>query len=195
MLPGSSENFWHGDFVMAARKETTDGRTTRKSEVITIRLDPRLKYLAGLAARRQRRPLSSFIEWAIEESLRHVHPGFESNNEQETFAVVASALWDVDEADRFANLAFRYPELLTHEEQILWKLIREFGILWRGRYEGERREWRWSVAESNLLKDSLRKYWPTLLKIVGGELSANVLPSPNPIQNNKKIDIDDEIPF
>ena len=41
-------------------------------------------------------------------------------------------LWDVDDADRFAKLALRYPHLLTHEEQVRWKLIRETVMLWSG---------------------------------------------------------------
>ena len=46
-----------------------DGGTPKRSEVVTVRLDPKLKYLAELAARKHRRPLSSFIEWAVEQSL------------------------------------------------------------------------------------------------------------------------------
>src|SRR5689334_3301732 len=101
---------------MAERRiSSRDGRGGRKSEVITIRLDPRLKYLAELAARRQRRALSSYVEWAIEASLSHVSPHSENGPQQrhETLAEVASALWDVDEADRFSKLALRYPDLLT----------------------------------------------------------------------------------
>ena len=45
------------------------GGKLARSEVVTVRLDPRLRYLANLVARKQRRTLSSFIEWAIEESL------------------------------------------------------------------------------------------------------------------------------
>ena len=44
----------------------------KKSEVVTVRLDPKLKYLAELAARKHRRPLSSYIEWAVEQSLSRV---------------------------------------------------------------------------------------------------------------------------
>jgi predicted transcriptional regulator len=41
-----------------------------RSEVVTIRLDPRLKFGADMAAAKCRRTLSSFTEWAIEEALK-----------------------------------------------------------------------------------------------------------------------------
>lgn len=47
--------------------------TTQKlgrSEVVSIRLDPRLKFGAEIAATKCRRTLSSFTEWAIEEALK-----------------------------------------------------------------------------------------------------------------------------
>ena len=134
---------------MAARNAIRDGRGARKSEVVTIRLDPRLKYLAELAARRQRRPLSSYVEWAIEESMRHVWPSYETgqHDHEPSFADVSSVLWDVDEPDRFVKLATRYPELLTHGEQVVWKLICESGYLWKGAYSGSHNAWQWVVEE------------------------------------------------
>jgi len=41
-----------------------------RSEVVTIRLDPRLKFGAKMAAAKCRRTLSSFAEWAIAEALK-----------------------------------------------------------------------------------------------------------------------------
>ena len=41
-----------------------------RSETVTVRLDPRLNYLAELAGRAQRRTKSSFIEWAVQEAVR-----------------------------------------------------------------------------------------------------------------------------
>jgi hypothetical protein len=38
-----------------------------------VRLDPKLRYLAELAARKQRRTVSSFIEWTIEEALKNIY--------------------------------------------------------------------------------------------------------------------------
>ena len=45
------------------------GGKLARTETVTVRLDPKLRYLAELAARVHRRTLSSYIEWAIKESL------------------------------------------------------------------------------------------------------------------------------
>jgi hypothetical protein len=117
---------------VAATTDWTD-RTDRPFSA--VRLDPKLGYFAELAARKQRRTVSSFIERAIERALSAVELSdfFESPS-----AAVPSVadkmyeLWDLDEAERFVKLAFSYPEMLRHEEQVLWKLIRENGALWKG---------------------------------------------------------------
>ncbi|MDR2330278.1 MAG: hypothetical protein LBE58_11805, partial [Comamonas sp.] len=89
-------------------KKKGGGKLSR-SETVTVRLDPKLRYLAELAARRQRRTVSSYVEWAIEDSLKHISLNVNSSG---VLAEEAEALWDVDEADRFARLALRHPDLL-----------------------------------------------------------------------------------
>ena len=107
------------------------GGKLSRSETVTVRLDPKLRYLAELAARLQRRTLSSYIEWAIEGSLdNNVLKADPSDGRGPSIRDEAEALWDVDEADRFAKLALSYPHLLTHDEQVLWKFIRESYPLW-----------------------------------------------------------------
>ncbi len=185
---------------MGSPVATKDGRGGRKSEVITIRLDPRLKYLAELPARRQRRPLSSYVEWAIEQSLGQVRPSYDNSeaDRQTSIADVASSLWDVDEADRFAKLALRYPDLLTHEEQVVWKLIGECGYLWRGRYEGKDENWRWNVREENLIWDRLRATWPSFQAVARGGKPTTFLPDWQRKKQSlvfERAEMDDEIPF
>jgi len=100
------------------------GSKLNRTETVTIRLDPKLRYLTELAARRQRRTVSSFIEWAIEHALPAVR--LEEGPPEVTDLDLASViLWDPDEADRLAKLALYYPGLLTYEEEVLWKLIQE----------------------------------------------------------------------
>ena len=148
-----------------------------KSEITTVRLDPKLRYLAELAARKQRRSLSSFIEWAIEDALMRF-PLKEGDNWQRTVMGEAEALWDVDAADRFAKLAFNFPELLTHDEQVLWKLVRENGYLWRGRYAkyGDQ-EWTWDVDEKSFIYSRLRESWDAFKDVASNELPPAFLPS------------------
>jgi len=139
-------------FDLKFSKRGGGGKLSR-TETVTVRLDPKLRYLAELAARRQRRTVSSFVEWAIEEILKTIQLP-----EGKTLASMAEALWDVDEPDRFVKLALLYPEMLTHDEQVLWKLIAENGYVWRGRRDKEG-EWIWSVRWESLIIERLREYW------------------------------------
>lgn len=180
------------------------GGKLSRSETVTVRLDPKLRYLAELAARKQRRTLSSYVEWAIEDSLKHV--GLDVNGNS-SLADEAEALWDVDDADRFARLALRHPDLLTHEEQVLWKLVRENGWLWRGRYSKVDREWTWTVDEGSLIFDRLRNYWPLFCSVAEGSTSSADLPTWTKVKSADSGDasppspktgfdaMDDDIPF
>lgn len=146
------------------------GARVTRSETVTVRLDPKLRYLAELAARKQRRTLSSFIEWTIEDSLRNLSlndvPDVASAPGR-SIAQDAEVLWDVDAPDRFARLAFWYPELLTHEEQMRWKLIRECGYLWLGGPDEDGRVG-WRVTERNLIYDRLRETWDKFCAVASG---------------------------
>ncbi len=177
---------------MAERgKRSGGGPKTARSEIVTIRLDPRLRYLAEVAARRQRRTLSGFIEWAIEAALEQVElqerigivddagqPNFQFR--KVTVASDAESLWDVEEADRFVKLAGRYPELLTHDEQVLWKLIFE-SDLWPGDFKAKLRDVirhtdPAAKQESALPFDRLRAHWDTFKAVAAGEADRSTLP-------------------
>ena len=185
-----------------AEKRKGGGKLSR-SETVTVRLDPKLRYLAELAARRQRRTVSSYVEWAIEDSLKHISLDLSGSG---VLADEAEALWDVDEADRFARLALRHPDLLTHDEQVLWKLVRENGLLWRGHYSGIHQEWTWTVDEDGLLFERLRQHWATFCNVADGSASSKELPTwtktkprvaGQPATGAKTgfDDMDDDIPF
>lgn len=99
--------------MQVQEKRKVGGAKTSRSETVTVRLNPELRFLAEVAARKQHRTLSSFIEWAVQEATEGVSP----------------ALWDVDEADRFINMAINEPTLLTFEEQRIWKMVKEVWLL------------------------------------------------------------------
>ncbi len=145
------------------------GGKLNRNQTVTVRLDERLRYLAELAARHQRRTLSSFIEWAIEEALDKVDLGIDPSDESRvTLATAGWALWDVDEADRMVKLATQEPTLLNYEEQILWKLIKETPGLWikeRTNSLGNR-----VYLFNDLDKDKLREHWADLQKAASGDL-------------------------
>jgi len=143
---------------MVAKKKGGGGNLSR-SQVVTVRLDPRLKFAAELAARKQRRTISSFIEWAVEEAVAKIEV-----NEEMNLNKAMNRVWDVEEADRFVKLALNFPELLTYEEEKLWKLITEYKPFWTkhgAKFTG--------IKEELAYFDLIRHNWNTLQKIVAGE--------------------------
>lgn len=147
-------------------KTRNSGGKLNRSEIVSLRLDPRLRYLTDLAARTQRRTTSGFIEWAIGESLKKIELSYDSDTDVHfTLDSESEWLWDVDEADRFIKLAGSYPNLLTHVEQILYKLIIENGFLFE--YKGG--------ALQTVEKQKLRKYWNDLKSVVNEDMSLSDL--------------------
>ncbi|MGS1004703.1 hypothetical protein ACVCH0_24210 [Burkholderia glumae] len=186
------------------RKKSGGGKLTR-SETVTVRLEPKLRYLAEIAGRKHRRTLSSFIEWAIQAQLANVFldDGRDSSLRPTSVEDVANDLWDVDEEDRFVKLALRFPDLLTHEEQVLWKLIKECGYLWRGNWtgKGDIQDWKWELSESGFVYERLREKWDIFVAVARGEKDRSALPSwprQRPRVSTDKAgweEMDDDIPF
>lgn len=172
------------------------GGKLSRSETVTVRLDPKLRYLAELAARLHRRTLSSYVEWAIEASLDSTVLKPDFNGQGASIKDDAEYLWDVDDADRFAKLALRYPHLLSHEEQVRWKLIRENGAVWMGHFAADSNEWTWKVEEKALLYPRLREHWATFCAVAEGTMGEEKLP--RWVKKGAKSpfdDPDDDIPF
>jgi uncharacterized protein (DUF1778 family) len=163
---------------VAVGKRPGDRGTGTRSEIITVRLDPRTKYLAELAARRQRRTLSSFIEWAVEQSLLQVPLAEHRQGEVLTVqeADQRFKLWDPLEPDRLLRLAMSRPELLTIEEEKIWKVVREAGYLWKGIFTGDPPGWGY-IAEKNALDwDLLRQTWDVIREVAAGKRPRSDLP-------------------
>lgn len=181
---------------MAAQENRKGGGgKLARTETVTVRLDPKLRYLAELAARKQRRTLSSFIEWAVQDSLERIW--LRDSDSTSSIADESSRLWDVDDADRFAKLALRYPDMLTHDEQVRWKLIQENGFLWRGRESGSDNGWTWRVEESSLNFERLREHWDNFIAVAQGEADKSILPAWKKQEPKKSgfDDFDEDIPF
>jgi hypothetical protein len=149
------------------KRSAKGGGKLSRSETVTVRLDPKLRYLAELAARKQRRTLSSYIEWAIEDSLKSVmlYQGTGYNGDESvSVAEEVSRLWDVDQAERFVRLAVFYPDLMSHEEQETWKLLQDTQLLQpaQSRRNG-RLEWDTAILEDTVYP-AVRHYWPRLME-------------------------------
>lgn len=166
---------------MAKAKKRASKKKVGKTETIGFRLEPKLKFAADLAARKQRRSISSFIEWAVEQAVKSVtlktHPSTEHDapDSVETAHDAINYVWDVDEADRFVKFAMRYPELLTHEEEVLWKLIQLEKSFWL--FDSDIYGINFRIYEHNIHFERIREYWEILKKVANEELSKDHLPS------------------
>ncbi len=148
-----------------------------RTEVFAMRLDPKLKYLAEIAARKQRRSLANFVEWALDEALAKVKLD-ESGDFTGQYAISvrdeANKLWDLEPSYRLINLAEKYPELLTYEEQIIWNAIFEITAsetFKDGAGKPQYRVYDFVVVEGkNKSADRMvvRECWPTLVAYAEG---------------------------
>jgi hypothetical protein len=179
--------------MQKSESRKSGGGKLARTEIVTVRLDPQLRYLIELAARKQRRTVSSYIEWTLEESLSNVCIG----KEYSKLIILADEkhkLWDVDEVDRFIKLAFNYPELLNHSEQVLWKLLQENGSLWKGRYGKYSNEWEWEIDIQSLIIERLRRDWEKFTQVAAGESGKDILPTWIH-QYEEASSFDDDVPF
>lgn len=180
------------------------GAKLSRSETVTVRLDPQLNYLCELAARAQRRTKSSFIEWAIADSLKRVTLPEVPDNQRDfdggepTIQEKKAQLWQVDEPDRLVALALIAPALLTHEEQLIWKVLRENGYFWKGRFD-KHDKWSWDISEQAIIPDRLRDQWETVKGVALGELPTAKLPTWQKDRGKQPqafdTDLDDDVPF
>lgn len=107
---------------------TADQKVHVKTGLFAMRFDPRVKYLAELAARRERRSLTNFVEWAIDKELSRVVLRQAIGRDPEVVAADSTdLLWDLDEVERLRKLQSNCPDLLNYEEQRILALISEFG--------------------------------------------------------------------
>ncbi|MDA9982903.1 hypothetical protein N9H39_09275 [Gammaproteobacteria bacterium] len=140
-----------------ARK--SGGSKLTRSETVTVRLDPKLRYLAELAARTQRRTLSSYIEWTIDGSLEEVSVVDYSTqgHATKTLQALKERLWAIDEVDRLINLALICPQLMDFEEQHQWKVISETEQFY--------------CVDGEIIISFVKEHWAVIKKYVAGEIS------------------------
>jgi hypothetical protein len=174
---------------MKNKPENTAGGGKR-SEILSVGLDPKLRYLTEIAARKHRRSLSNYIEWAIERSLEKVilreHPT--DANLNESIANRSDYLWDVHEADRLAKTAINYPELLSPEEQILWKLICTSKFLWRDVVStaASSSDAGLMPTDKELIFERIREHWDRFKAVATGEADISTLSTADPVHEPLK---------
>ena len=105
-------------------------RTNEKRELWSMKIDPKLKYLAAVAAKDEGRTLSGFVDRALRLALetKAQRDNAEPNVSEPVAPSATQPLWfegiyDEDEATRFFKLAESRHDLLSVGEQLLWKLL------------------------------------------------------------------------
>jgi hypothetical protein len=69
-------------------------------------------------------------KWVTFQSASTVEITKDATGQLITALDVCVQIWDDSEPDRFANLALRFPDLLTHQERALWNVIKSRHSLW-----------------------------------------------------------------
>lgn len=142
-----------------------------RTEVFAMRLDPKLKYLAELAARKQRRSIANYIEAAIEAALRGT-----LIDERATKSVwdEAEELWDITDAARLVKLARLHPDLLSYSEQAIVKAIREVGFV-DFSHPKRTQSFAFRDAEGNFLLQNIEACWDEVVRFAEGQIDKEAL--------------------
>jgi len=157
-----------------------------RSEIIQARLSPKLRFMAELISRAERRTLSSLIEMLIDDVAQNYRVSkFENAYEDAkacTMSDAATQIWHTEEPIRLVNLALAIPGLLTHEEEKIWHLIYDTPYFWKCMKvslcdENNNEigtEWQPLYSLDGLIRENLYEYWDQLK---AGKLNRNDLPS------------------
>lgn len=121
---------------------------------ITVRLEPRTKFFAVLQARRAGLTLSEFVQSCVESCLQL--DSIEVDGQQLSYEALQDQLWTEHPADRYARLAYLFPNELTVRERKLWNsIIRKSDEFWHVQ-AGELRD---IVTAKTFRFDRLRERW------------------------------------
>ncbi len=143
--------------------------TPNKAEALTMRVSPKLKYGLELLCRKQHRTLTSVMEWALSKALNDTNEGLFMDGHN-----LLERLWEPDEPARLIRLAYDWHQLMTYEEEIIWKTICENAWYWTG--ETNYGEFIWDARdEANLNTQRVRDDWEILKKIPEEQASVSDL--------------------
>ena len=115
------------------KTKVSTGPKPVRSDNITMRFDPRLKYMTSVAGRHLRQSLSTVVEVAISKYLETVI--IRTGGEAASIADLTTRLWSPFEATRFVLLADRFPFLLSTKKRcygVLFSGIGRCGALCQG---------------------------------------------------------------
>jgi len=106
---------------------------SKKTDALTLRLDPKHKYLIELTSRLDRKSITGVIETAVQRLAQDRE--LEFSQRKMTLTAAVEFLWSPDEAERVTNLAQHAPFLLTHEESCIRTVLLDASELFFNCYE------------------------------------------------------------
>ena len=100
------------------------------SVTLSLRLDPRSKYLIDLLGREQKRGLTAVIERSVERAAADTFLMSEGG-EGISFLAMVDQIWSTDEPTRLCNLARLRADLLTVDEMRIWETVKISPGFWQ----------------------------------------------------------------
>lgn len=182
---------------MLPSKNKGAGGKLNRSEIIQARLNPKAKYAVELMARLERRTVSSIFEGLLEEAIK-TYPVEaitqdkaqaaslllgERTPQQTSLKKVLDKLWSPDEIARFIAFAIGFPDLLTPDEEKLWRLVLSIPYFWE-HYEIQIEDEKGKVVDTGwwpvssyhgVIRSHLQEHWPLLNDIAAGKKSEKTL--------------------
>ncbi len=166
--------------------------------MLQTRLSPKLRLMAELMARSERRTISSLIEGLIEKAAQDRpidwvpldeagYVGMSHGNPKKTTTVSAAVedMWEPEtESSRFVAFALCFPHLLTDYEFRLWRMIKQTPYFWKyfpikiTTQTGEVLEdWEQDMEYFGLLHEHLHEHWKVLNEIITQNKPYTALPT------------------
>lgn len=92
----------------------TAKKSPKKTDALTLRLDPRTKFLIEMSSRLGHQSITGVIESAVK--LQAQHRKVSLCGEESTLGMATELLWAPEESERLVNMMLYAPGLLSHEE-------------------------------------------------------------------------------
>lgn len=136
----------------------------RKTETLTLRLDPKVRFLIDLIARQKRQSITGVIESAVEVYATNFYieadmwdDDADAERRQEvSLYKLSKDIYSTDDSFRFMMLVWTCPRLLSYEEVRLRETIYASELFW-DEYPNA------SSDRNDIDTDVLREHWVALL--------------------------------
>jgi predicted transcriptional regulator len=136
----------------------------KKTETLTLRLDPKVRFLIDLIARQKRQSITGVIESAVEVYATNFYieaelwdeATDEDKMQEVSLYKLSKEIFSTDDSFRFMMLVWSCPRLLSYEEVRLKETIYASELFWDEYPNAD-------SSRSDIDTDVLREHWVALL--------------------------------